>query len=202
MDARPVFVLVTATTCGACVNFKKSVWKSGDRSGYREVLSKNSSIRLIEIEVPNMATKPDANLYPASLAKWVRWYPTMFLFSGNSWNDALPKSRKGSGELEGVILNGEMVNGVPTSKQEGPREPGYINSWIAKNLSSNPIFTGKGFPASSGNSTPPVIPSVPQNKVNAVITSNGKPLVPEGMIPTIGQIRFQDREIDSSYYDR
>lgn len=97
MDSRPVFVLLTAKPCAACVRFKHSTWKS-----LKEEIEKIGKVQVIEIEVPTITSKPDPTKYHKDLKRFIGWWPTMSLYPAQLWYDR-------NSELVGVIKNGKQV---------------------------------------------------------------------------------------------
>ena len=93
MDSRPVVTIVTAKTCGHCDRFKR------DEMSQVVQMFNNENYRVYTIDQPNMnAAFPSQ--YPRDLARYVKWYPTISLFSGQSWNAAL----SGRGNLQGTTV--------------------------------------------------------------------------------------------------
>jgi len=124
---RPVFVLLTATTCPACVNFKNRVW-----SNLKSELESRGRVQIIEIEVPDTRSKPDPNKYHKDLARFVGWFPTMSLYPADRWFD-----RKS--DLIGIIKNGKIV---PPSKdpETGKTIPEHVEMVGSVNLSKDDIL--------------------------------------------------------------
>lgn len=105
MEAKPVFVLITARTCPHCHHFRR------DWDRIRVELEKEGKVRIVDCEVGSLEDLPDPDIYPPDLAlRWVRWYPMIMLFNGSSWDNALPTSGRdvSKAKLQGVIYNGQM----------------------------------------------------------------------------------------------
>lgn len=121
MDSKPVFVLLTATTCPACVNFKARVWPS-----LKEELEKQNKVKVVTIEVPTTSSKPDTQSYHPELSRFIGWFPTMFLFPADRWNNH-------SSELIGIVKNGKIV--PPSVNEAGNKVPEHVEPMGKINLS-------------------------------------------------------------------
>lgn len=172
---RPVFVLLTATTCPACVNFKNRVW-----SNLKSELESRGRVQIIEIEVPDTRSKPDPNKYHKDLARFVGWFPTMSLYPADRWFD-----RKS--DLIGIIKNGKIV---PPSKdpETGKTIPEHVEMVGSVNLSKDDILkwvdytldNPEGFfkLANSSNKSEKVIENNKTELKNVIKNSEGKVMVP------------------------
>ena len=112
MDSKPVFVLLTSTTCPSCVNFKAKVWPS-----LKEDLEKQNKVKVVTIEVPTNSSKPDKQSYHPELSRFIGWFPTMFLFPADRWNNH-------SSELIGIVKNGKIV--PPSVNEAGNKVPEHV----------------------------------------------------------------------------
>lgn len=97
MDPRPVFVLTTAKTCGACHRFKHETWDA-----LRSELEKQKKVQIVTVELPDTNTPPDTTTYHKDFYRFLPWYPTMSLFPADRWFNH-------SSELIGIIKNGKIV---------------------------------------------------------------------------------------------
>lgn len=86
---QPVFVLVTSESCPACHNFLEERWPT-----LQEELQKLNFSEIKHIQLPHSTDHPEG------LDKYVSWFPTMMVFSYDSWHK--PE----------VPLNGEVFGGV------------------------------------------------------------------------------------------
>lgn len=133
---KPVFVLLMAETCAHCANFKNKRWPS-----IKEELVKQNEVDIVELELETQTTKP-SNKYHPDLSKYIGWFPTMFLFNGDSWNNH-------NSELKGVIKNGKLTNNGVENVKSGGKLVDYsqesIISWVNKNLSQNLIFNSESY---------------------------------------------------------
>lgn len=101
MDSRPVFVLISAETCPACIKFKAKTWPA-----LKDQLIKDGKVKVEEITLDQTTSRPDPVKYHKSLYKYIGWFPTIILFPAENWNNHdIP--------LQGVIKNGKLTpNGV------------------------------------------------------------------------------------------
>lgn len=133
----PVLVVITADRCPACKNYKSIC-----REKFISAAKKIPNLRVKEFDVPspepfdinkafNLETGQKAE-GPADLRNYLGWYPSFALFSGSSWDS--------NGKLQGVVMNGTVVDGKVTKQQGGKT---YVNSnpeqcleWLNANLGS------------------------------------------------------------------
>lgn len=87
----PIFVLVTSEGCPACSSFLSNVWP--------ELKSRLSSAPVSEV------LHMQADSVPRDIAKYVGWYPTILLFSYQSWHS----SEQPQGEVFGGFFDGDKV---------------------------------------------------------------------------------------------
>ena len=130
-DNRPVFVLLTATTCSACVGFKANVLPS-----LLEALQRQNKVQVVTIEVPDTRTKPDSNKYHPGLSRFIGWFPMMALVPASRWFNH-------SSELVGIVKNGKMV--PPTQDENGNTIPEHIEIVGRVNMSEEDIMNWINF---------------------------------------------------------
>jgi hypothetical protein len=128
-STQAVFVLVTADTCKYCKEFKNVHWPE-----LKIRLSKDNRIsKIVEISLPTTMTKPPSPPYPKELPHWIPWYPTIVLFTDESWNRGY--------NLQGVIYGGKTVNrNVIEDKDVPPRTASGIMEWIDMVYKKESIF--------------------------------------------------------------
>ena len=171
-NQKPVFVLVTADTCGHCKNFKSTVWPT-----FESGLKQEGKVRIVHINLRTMGDKIGPEYHP-DIIKYISWFPTVMMFNGTWDNHSVP--------LEGDIFNGPMTStGKPTGRT--PLTAQNLKEWIDNKLKEdkykNPIKIESVM-------VPPSVSSLsPDTKRPVVIiTDNGKPITntPPNIIPTIG----------------
>lgn len=123
---KPVFVLITAETCSACKNFLPK-WVE-----IKKKIEELGKVRIIEINVPDMKNAIikehlSSKGYSEDLLRYIRWFPTMSLFTGLNWD------RVNQG-LE------SKLDGKTFHPNSGMTEIG-IMMWFAETL-SQPPFSG------------------------------------------------------------
>lgn len=128
-QSRPIFFLITANDCSACVNFKNNVWPV--------VKKEMEESKLVTIVHRNLEFRRDRDKLtselPADILKFIPHYPSMSLFTAESW-----KERK---QLEGVIFNGTI-----NARGEFERLPDgqqlkfdKVADWVKTNLQLPPF---------------------------------------------------------------
>ena len=130
-DGKPVFVLVTASTCGHCRAFRENSWNKT-----KELLG--NKVRIVDIELREIESKIPAP-YPAGLSRYASWYPTFLLFSNSDYN---------TGELQhGKIFNGKMEHN--TARYVGGKSPtpNVLHDWV--------VEESRHLGASSSSTVPP-----------------------------------------------
>jgi len=139
---KPVLVLVMASTCGACQNFKRNSLDLLEKQ-----LANNEKVEFLKYEFPDMLIPPnDSNMkfeFHPQLRLFARWFPTFILFPDTLWFN------KGS-NLEGIIKNEEEV----TNRKMPDYNIPSIMSWIDETI-KEPIFnkdTRKILLTENGNS--------------------------------------------------
>ena len=146
-DNRPVFCIITASGCPACVNFKKSQ--------YNDLMKLLNSkpllgrIRVVEIENPNTASDlPSKSIdgkyvIPRDLKRFIGWFPSFLLINGTSWNNGVNLGGSvfnGIWNSNGIIVPDDSVS--KNSSGEIKRNARMMNSeniklWIEEQLSKN-----------------------------------------------------------------
>lgn len=131
---KPVLVLITSEKCGACKHFKQKIWP---RLGM--YLRKDTRFEVVEIHV--MDTANEIRRVHTDLVRFVGWFPTIMLFTGESWVSTL---------LKGKVLNGEFIGDRITHYQDIPikikeqvlLEHRRIYEWIEKTLQDEMFSSG------------------------------------------------------------
>lgn len=126
---KPVLAVITADTCGGCVMFKQRVWPQ-----LKKKIQDSNKVKLVEINLPSLRDRIPQQ-YPEGLQKWVGWYPTLGLFTADSWNSG--------GNLVGSVFNGtfegDKIKMLPQD-QGRPMTVNDISDWIDREL-AGPTFT-------------------------------------------------------------
>lgn len=128
MDTRPVFVLLTAETCGSCKHFKNSTWNS-----IKKELEKRNRVRIVEINVPSTGSKPDSSKYHPELSRWIGWFPTIILFPSDRWDNH-------NSVLTGIIKNGEIKRPNTVKDKNGDWMPEHVSFVGKMNLSKGDVL--------------------------------------------------------------
>jgi len=189
MDARPVFVLITADTCPGCVAFKRNTWES-----LKEQLEKDGKVQIVTIEVPTTTSKPDTEKYHKDLPRFIGWFPNMILFPADRWNNF-------NSELIGIVKNGKLV--PPGTSSDGKFIPEHIEmvgkidmskdsilQWVDYTISKEKMFARKEHVNNNTNSNN-------QNSNNQNRILNNK--FPDGnlMVPTFKTYeKFRPSKVD------
>ncbi len=124
MSSLPVLVVTMAKTCPACQTFKRRTWPS-----LKKEIEKSNRVELVEIEVSSTNSPPDPNKYHKDLRKYIAWYPTLSLFTGDSWYSNNP--------LKGVIKDGKLENGRTVEDGDIDLAKKSIQIWLDENLKSS-----------------------------------------------------------------
>lgn len=184
MDNRPVFVLLTATTCPACVNFKHKTWPSLKKS-----LEKEGRVQIVTIEVPTPQTKPSPTEYHKDLGRFIGWFPTVSLFPADRWYNK-------SSDLIGIVKNGRIV--PPGKDKDGVYRKERVVPVGKINLSASDIMNWVNYTldkpdgmfarssnnnsSSSVNGSSSVNESSESNKIgansNIMVTKDGRFMIP------------------------
>ena len=117
---KPVFVIITSSTCGHCQTFKT---KYRDEVASR--IKAEGKANLVEINFPTSNAVPGPEYHP-NLVKYIGWFPEFVLFTGESWENH-------SIDLDGVIMAGAGWDdkGRPKFNQEESRlDVEGIISWV------------------------------------------------------------------------
>jgi thiol-disulfide isomerase/thioredoxin len=153
MDPRPVFVLLTAKTCPACIRFKDNVWDD-----LKQELEKDGRVQIVTIDVPTVQSRPDPEKYHKDLYRFIGWWPTMSLYPANRWYNR-------NSDLIGIVKNGKLVpptkgldkNGKEITIPEHVDPVGDLSSpaalskedilkWVDYTITKDKIFTSSGVP--------------------------------------------------------
>ncbi len=102
-SSKPVFVMVTAATCGHCQ-------KLHERWGPIRETIQRLGIRIKELNLPEMGSRVSEQGYPEDMQRYLGWFPIALLFPGDNW-DAVMASREKT--LHGAIMNGQVGNDRP-----------------------------------------------------------------------------------------
>jgi hypothetical protein len=119
---KPIFVLVTAQDCPACVNFHKT-W-----SQYKKQLNQLGLVDIIVIDLPKRATPVESKGYPKDLQRYLLWFPMGLMFPRDNW-DAVSKGRET--KLNAIVFNGKVGNENP--KQDYPHNGQGMVEWVKVN---------------------------------------------------------------------
>lgn len=106
----PVFLIVTADTCGACINFKKTI-----EDDLISALSKDRRFKFRTIRFKDMGINPNAEgkRFSEDLVNHIKFYPLLAIFS----TDILYDKSNPSAPLKSKIY-------------EGPRSVKDIMKWV------------------------------------------------------------------------
>lgn len=200
MDSRPVFVLITATTCPACHNFVSKVWPSLKAS-----LEKENRVQIVNIELPDTRSKPDPVKYHKELSQFIGWFPTMSLFPADRWYNH-------SSDLIGIIKNGKIV--PPQKNEKGQMVPSHVEpvgninmseediiKWVNYTLNNpNGFFAkdGKNQAVGNNNNLQNNLNGLNNNLHNVQNNLNGLNKLQNGkyMVPTAGSFRFEKSKVE------
>jgi len=136
--SKPMFVMVTAATCGHCQNLHKR-W-----APIRKAIQSLNKVRITEIKLPAMDSKIADQGYPADLQRYVTWFPTALLFPCDNWDNVVARRDT---KLDGIIMNGIVGNPYPQGSEYGLTEEG-ITRWINNSLAT-PKFSADLLPSAS-----------------------------------------------------
>lgn len=136
-------VIITAQTCGACNTYKMNTennFMTSLRSFSNNRRNKGlGGIDVININLPSTQPSPDQienlNRYHPDLGPYLGWFPTFLLFTDSSWKNK-------QGKLNGVVYNGEYLNGVWKAVGRSPINLSNLMAWINDSITKNDIFTG------------------------------------------------------------
>jgi len=128
--SKPIFVIVTSDACAHC-----HIFRAKELDNVKNRLIKEGKVNIVEINSKTMTANAGDDYHP-NLSKYIRWFPTFFLFTADSWNNK-------NIALVGKVLGGEFVDG-PNGQELKPK-PGVgrdvdgITKWVDDTL-KNPIF--------------------------------------------------------------
>lgn len=124
----PTFVVIIAGNCNACNIFKQYV-----KSKLFEQLESEDVINIITFEFETLAKVKILPEMHKGLIKFARYLPTLFLTTGQLWNN--PESK-----LEGVIYGRREIGGITQPMSEFPLDYNKIYNWINEQLKDNILF--------------------------------------------------------------
>lgn len=191
-----ILVIFTATSCGACIKYKKIF-----RDDVLNKLISEGKVSIIEINFPtfNVVLGPE---YHPQLKKYIGWFPEFVLFTNESWYNY-------STDLIGYIMGGRIVNGE--AKPEKPIAPNAenVSNWINRTIASEMV---ENIPLSQqsqsniamnygGNRNIDEKKSIViENKNNTNIQNGNTELRNSKFVPTIGnKIKYKHSELDESF---
>lgn len=119
MSSKPMFVMVTAETCGHCKNLHKK-WKP-----IREAIQSLGTVRITEVKLPKMNAKVSDHGYPSGIQNHLQWFPTGLMFSQEVWDRAVKNG--GEEEMPGLVMSPQT-----------PLTAEGITGWIRSNVSKLP----------------------------------------------------------------
>lgn len=161
VDNRPVFVLATAKNCPHCHTFRNNIW-----GGLKPQIENSGKVRLVEIDLPSTGSQPDDNIYPVDVRRYIRWFPTMFVIEGQSWNKGLKDKRNRNLKLNGSVLGGQFKGDVVEYASPPDMSERGILGWLDGEL-KKPLFI-----AGSSQGSPVMV----EEKPTYVLTSSGRPV--------------------------
>ncbi len=108
-------IKVTAFGCPAC-DIYSNYWET-----HQNIIQKYGGVAILNLVLPSTRDDPDEINWPVGLGKWIDEYPTLLLFTAESWDDRMIN---GGGEhipndgseksvvfnLRGSILNSTTLN--------------------------------------------------------------------------------------------
>lgn len=123
----PVLFKISAKGCSACTKLN-SHW-SLTRQNIQDM-----GITVMEVELKSIMERMDPAKYPSSIVKSIRFFPTIFMMSGDTWRRCDEKWNKDNV----LVLNGSIdLRGVIVSKKGGytVSSSESVMSWVADCLS-------------------------------------------------------------------
>lgn len=130
--SKPVLVVVTAANCGFCKKLHQR-WNP-----IRESIQSLEKVRLMELNVSHIGADVSNNGYPKDMQRYVTWYPTVLLFSGDNWDKVIKGEET---KLYGRIMNGEVGNPYPSEQKYNIDSQGI--SQFIEDVLSDPTFGSK-----------------------------------------------------------
>lgn len=95
-SGKPLLVIISAKTCGACQNFYKR-W-----DGIQSSLQKDNKVEIKEIKLQTMNESVTSLGYPKELQEYIKWFPIFILFNRKNWDDVFAGKQNSS--LDGIII--------------------------------------------------------------------------------------------------
>jgi len=142
---KPVFVMVTAKTCGHCQNLHKK-W-----GPIRKAIQGLGTVKLTELNLPTMGAKVTDQGYPAGIQKHIGWYPTGLMFDGDVWEQAKAGNVQ---DMPGLVMD-----------MRTPLTAEGITEWIKNNISKIPKETPSESKSPEVPKSPMFIPTSGSRKV-------------------------------------
>lgn len=137
-DNRPVFVLATADNCGHCVDFKNRTWDQ-----LKSQIEHDNKVRVVELNLPKTTSRiedlPESQYIPKDVKRFIRWFPTMFIIDGKSWNQGVKDKET---KLVGSVFNGREKDGIYEYVGGGVTENAIL-SWIDNECQKSTIHVDK-----------------------------------------------------------
>ena len=195
MNSRPVFVLVTAKGCGACRNFRRMSWNS-----LHEILTRLGTLNIKDFETPSLLHSPSVDSTgtkaPDDLKRWIKWFPTIALFTGKSWTLA---SQNPSSQLEGEVFGGEMINGNLESRNGPFPDTLNVPVWIENvlrtskfnSMEPSPILSLLSLNQQSPHTQVSSPITAPSSQVPSTSESGYLPKTPPGVMTSEGQTKLK-----------
>jgi hypothetical protein len=133
----PIVVLYKAATCGACTRLS-AIWDTPADKGGDSVVSAMKKVypalRIFVIACKDMSGKFDENTAPRDMARFVRWFPMVFLIPGNVWDAAMAQlGPKNDVRIQdGVQIMNAVWNGktVDSAHKYNPTQPAEFARWL------------------------------------------------------------------------
>lgn len=143
-------IIVSAKTCSHCVSFYRDTYPSliGDLKG----------VEVVEIKLENTSTPLDTSKYPASLAKYLRWFPMLILVPTANYRQA---QQNRDTKIEAFIMNGRTTDTGAEFANEGyGMDKASIQRWISNTL-AKPQFNSRSSirPLDQPTSIKPLVPT-------------------------------------------
>ena len=139
---KPVLVVAMARQCRHCLVFKKE-WEKELRSK----IIQSETVNLIEIESESINEILNPDIYPDDLiSRWIQWYPTVMMFTGESWKSAQPRSNGSTSnhlKLIGYIFGGSISDNeiaVPMGTFPSAQN---VMAWINETIPKLSTFNNK-----------------------------------------------------------
>lgn len=121
-DTRPVFCFISSKTCSHCTTFrhgqkdeKGNIIRQPEWPKVRKALEDTKLVRIVDIDLPNMNTKPDPK-YPSELGGLLGWFPMFLLVDSKSWD-----AKRGDGKFNYRVFNGLVDKDTNKPSHLGPK---------------------------------------------------------------------------------